>query len=245
MSKSIQLGPYFLHYEDDEAYKHCLTHGENYESHIVSEMRTQIAHSNGLMDIGANVGFYTLMAKWWRGPAFPTVSVEVNPGNCQLILETIERNGFWNSLVIPAAASDHVGSVFGNKSWNTGIAFKKLNEDWRWQYPCLPMDNVDFGRMDTIKVDVEGCELFALRGLILTIAKWKPTLFFEYNPVCMKVTGVDPDALLQFVVGIGYDLTVLDYRPGMRATFNDPAACRKHIESFGCDLCDIMARPRS
>jgi FkbM family methyltransferase len=198
--------------------------------------------SRGFLDVGANVGFFTVMAKWFKGPAFPTVSVEVNPTNCALLLKTIEANGFWNSVVLPVAASDTTGLVYGNSSWNTGLVKGKGTDHFNVKYLTMPLDDLAMGPIDTVKIDVEGFELAALDGMRRTITSSKPTIFFEYNTHCMGIVGVDPLELLDFFFELGYSLTVLDYHQGMRATFTDAVACRDHIAKFG-PLCDIMAKP--
>lgn len=241
----VPLGPYQVFYDDPETARCILAYGDKYEAHLTEEMKKEWAHTEfagGFMDIGANIGYHTVMAKCFRGPQFPTVSVEVNPKNVALLCRTIKENGFWNSLVLPVAASDEVGTVYGNDSWNTGLSRTRINDDWRWLYPAMPLDLFDCGPIKTIKIDVEGFELATLRGLSKTISVDRPTLFFEYNLHCMNVVGVDPLDLLNWVLQAGYDLTTLEYREGMTAHFTDAVSCRDHIAKFGI-ICDIMAKP--
>lgn len=242
MIESIQLGPYKLFYEDPETFKHTLVHGEHYESHVWTELKNSLKTARSFLDIGCNVGFYTVMAKWFMGPAFPTISIDVNPLNCSLLLRTIALNGFWNSLVLPVAASDADGTVNGNNSWNTGLIKTPATNHFCFKYWAMPLDSIWLGAVDVIKIDVEGFELFALKGMGNLIAGFKPTIVFEYNTHCMEIVGVEPLDLLGFFLGIGYNLTVLDYKPGMRSTFRDAVACRDHIAKFG-QICDIVARP--
>lgn len=241
--QTSQLGPYLIYYDDPETFHWVLAHGMNYEPHLRDELKIALEHSRRFMDIGSNAGTHTVSAKIWRGLDFPTISVDVNPHNCELLCRTIVENKFTNSMVLPVAASDHVGVVLGNRCWNTGLAEKAVNADWTATYPCMPMDMIGVSPVDTIKIDVEGFELSALRGLVCTITRDLPTIFFEYNLHCLKIVGVDPVELLGFLPGLGYELTILDYKPGMRRVITDPVQGRDYIAQFG-EICDIMAKPK-
>lgn len=241
--QSTQIGPYRVFYDDPETFKWVLSHGLDYEIHIREELKIALEHSRGFMDVGCNVGLHTVAAKIWKGKDFPTISVDVNPDNCELLCRTILENGFTNSIVLPVAASDHVGVVHGNRSWNTGLAERIVSPEWDALYPCIPLSLMEDSPIDTIKIDVEGFELAALRGLPKTISRNLPTIFFEFNLHCLRIVGVDPAELLDFLLHFGYELTVLDYKPGMRATFTDACQCRDYIATFG-EICDIMAKPK-
>lgn len=240
--KTIKLGPYELCYESDEAFSWVLCHGENYESHVTKELRLRLPNSRGFLDVGCNAGIYTVLVKWWMGLAFPTVSVDVNPINCALLLKTIERNGFWNSIVLPVAAANINGTLYGNNFWNSAVSFTRLNEDWKYQYPAMRLGDVPIWPIDTIKIDVEGFELHALLGMESQLVKDHPTIFFEYNVHCLNLSHTDPLDLLNFMLEHQYKLTVLDYKAGMRKTFTEAAACIDHIAKFS-EICDIMAEP--
>ena len=133
--------------------------------------------------------------------------------------------------------------VRGNRSWNTGLTDTRiLGTEWDAVYPCMPMDMLVIKPIDTIKIDVEGFELAALRGIPMIIARDLPTIFFEVNLHCLRIVGVNPIDLLDYLLPFGYELTVLDYKPGMRAVFRNSVECLKHISKFG-EICDVMARP--
>ena len=54
----------------------------------------------------------------------------------------------------------------------------------------------ELSRLDLIKLDIEGYELVALRGLERSVARHRPTLVVEFNPRCLERQGHEPADLL-------------------------------------------------
>jgi hypothetical protein len=57
-------------------------------------------------------------------------------------------------------------------------------------------------RVDLIKIDIEGYELPALRGLERTLGRCRPMVLCEFNPLCLRAQGgIDPAQLADFIFG--------------------------------------------
>ena len=55
----------------------------------------------------------------------------------------------------------------------------------------------DLPRLDLVKLDIEGSEPAALRGLERLVTTYRPTLLVEYNPRCLTRRGEDPSAFAE------------------------------------------------
>lgn len=61
-----------------------------------------------------------------------------------------------------------------------------------------------------VKIDVEGAELRALRGMERTIERSRPELFVEWNPGALRLAGAGPDSLPRRLEEIGYRVELID-----------------------------------
>jgi FkbM family methyltransferase len=235
--KKQQVGNCEVFYTEPLVGTGILAPGMNYEPHVTRELERLIHPSVGFLDIGANVGVYQAIVKTWRGLAYATTAVEVNLDNVALLQRTIQHNGWLNTDLIPLCAWSEMAWKEGNRSWNTTVYHHRSSEA---RYLCVPLDMIPLKPFDIVKLDVEGCELQVLIGMNGLIHKYRPTFLFEFNTYILNENGVDPVDLLQKFLELGYKLTVLDYKPGMRAEFTDAKLCAKHVERF-TPLCDIMA----
>lgn len=148
-------------------------------------------------DLGANIGWYSLLAARHVGPEGKVVAFEPSVTNAAYIAWNALRNRFTNVEVVPAAVSDQDGwAVFLNK----GPLQSRLDKDddeaqmqrrakrghrvlGRTAVPVLTLDSwiAQAGQAPPalIKMDIEGAEIGALRGMAETLRSAKPTLIIE------------------------------------------------------------------
>jgi FkbM family methyltransferase len=141
-------------------------------------------------DIGANVGFVTLIAARLVGPTGRVVSFEPVPENVAAIRENLALNGIDWVDVRETAVSSHSGSAnlivsdvsafsrFANVSVPTGA--RETIE--------VSVDSVDellmvgsVPRPDVIKIDVEGAELQVIEGARHTLSEHQPVILCEVH----------------------------------------------------------------
>lgn len=65
-------------------------------------------------------------------------------------------------------------------------------------------DVADKGRIDVMKIDIEGGELEMLEGAAETIRRWKPVIFIEVNAITSRAAGYDHRELLRWLERMGY-----------------------------------------
>ena len=104
--QSVDLNGYtlFASPEDLAVSTSVLSHRE-YEQEVSSVFRSRIRPGMRVLDIGANIGYYTFLAAWLTGNSGKVWAIEPNRKNIAFLLATRARNGFDNVEIIQAAAS--------------------------------------------------------------------------------------------------------------------------------------------
>ncbi len=246
MIRSIQLGPYHF-FADDSSRPglDILQNGFNYEMHVVAELRKWIPSARGFLDIGANCGIHSMIAKTIQ-PEIPVVCVEVSRYNLNLLLRNIVSNQVKNITVLPFAASDQSRIVRTNMhepNMCVSLQGHPDSEDYPWLASALPLDLFKLPPIDLIKIDIEGFEINALNGAIGLIRQHRPRIIFEFCPEITHRSEVTPVEMLDWFINKGYRLTVLDYLPGMRRECSSAAEVMEHIANTSKWIADLLAEP--
>lgn len=191
------------------------SHWEPYESSLMSKL---LRRGMTFVDVGAHVGYYSLLAAQVVGPTGLVVSFEPSPDNFALLTENVRLNGFSKTILTEHAA---LGAECGEanlylSSYNTG--------DHR-MYSTLPDDDNTFNagarrrsvqvsvasldeylsrrgisQVDMIKIDVQGAEMDVLKGMKGTLLhKPQPILFTEFWPHGLLRFGTEPQTVLDFL----------------------------------------------
>ncbi len=188
----------------------------SWEPHIVACFRRICLPGSIVFDIGANVGYHTLLLAQLIGDDGICYAFEPNSENCRLILLGIKRNGFANVRLMPVALSDqqgwayfssHIGSN-GGFTTGGGLDVAAYNET---VIPVFLLDDLRLPDVDVIKVDVEGAEYKALRGGERLIRRSRPVIVSEFSlEMTSRVSGVAPHQYLDWIVGMDYQIHMLD-----------------------------------
>ncbi len=72
----------------------AIAKGVSYEPHVSALLRRELARGDTFLDVGANIGYFTMMAANLVGPSGKVVAVEPMDKNLQLLYLGIEKNGF-------------------------------------------------------------------------------------------------------------------------------------------------------
>lgn len=157
------------------------------------------------LDIGAHVGHYTL-----RGArkAAKVVAVEANPDTAARLQHNLDLNGITNVTVHQVAAWDSHArmNLFSPNAYErdgSTQVFEARDGDVGF-VDGMPLDDLvaGEGRLDLVKMDVEGADLHVLRGLRDTLARLRPALFIEDHSIYGYYDRADLDTLLD---ELGYD----------------------------------------
>ena len=185
-----------------------------YEPEVTSLVKSIVKPDWKCLDIGANIGYYTiLLAKLCKY----VVAWEPEPSNWDMIEMNRELNKINNVFVYRQAVSDKEGeatlyiSDINNgmnrlyKSKQATLAETKVNTitiDDIWNTGGHP--SIDF-----IKMDIEGAELGALKGMKQMLEELHPIIIMEFHPDSIIEYGANPKTVYNFVKKLGYSVRLI------------------------------------
>lgn len=234
---------------DDLALGKWLLAGE-YEPGVTAVFRRVLGLGMGVIDIGANIGWYTMLSAALVGATGRVFAIEPNPDNAKLIEASRRENGFGHVTVVQAAAGAEIGLLALNTSHSNGTTSAIDGELGRLlgatTVPCLKLDDIIPGEVpiSLIKADVEGAEYLALQGCSGTILNHRPIIISEFAPNMMRgISGVDGLEYLEKLIGFHYRLSVIGADGALTPCGKDAARVMDLFERSGIDHIDLCCEP--
>lgn len=190
-----------------------------------------LRRSRVFVDVGANIGYYTLLASRVMAPGGSVFAFEPDAANFQLLEKNIARNRAQGVTEVAAAVADGGGTATLFRSpENLGDhrLFARSAEERSAEVPTVGLDEY-FGtraeRPDLIKVDAQGAEPLILEGMdrLRSDSSSPPTLLLEFWPRGIVGLGRTVDDLVEQLVGGQYRIMALfeEQRRGLPATGED------------------------
>lgn len=163
--------------------------------------RAIVTPGSTVLDVGANVGAYTLLFAQWAGPAGRVIAFEPAPASIAGLRRQLRLNGLTGRVeVVQAAVSGSVGTAsFACDGASGANALGPAPDAARTI--TVPTTTIDAFcaeravRPDMIKIDVEGAELDVLRGARSTLASPSIAVFIEFHPTAWAMRGITADAI--------------------------------------------------
>jgi FkbM family methyltransferase len=148
----------------------------SYEPAKQAMIRKHLRPGMTFIDVGANMGYFTLQAARIVGDSGRVVSIEPAPQNFLLLQKSIELSGYSNTIALPIALSDRDGSaglqILGRSTEHT-LAPLKVTDLPRVVVETRTLDSVvveqKLSRVDMLKIDVQELEIEVLRGAERTL----------------------------------------------------------------------------
>lgn len=180
-----------------------------YEPCLTRTLLKRLSRGATFVDVGANIGYYTLLAARTVGPQGRVFSFEPQPEVYRRLSSNIQLNELTNVRVFNCALADTKQTVtLCVPPQDVGFGHASLKEQgWesadRFEVEAHPLDDLLAGqteRVDVIKVDAEGAEAAILRGARNTLCDHRPDLFVELNAEAMATFGYKPIELIEYIV---------------------------------------------
>ena len=184
------------------------THGcwlGTYEHEKQKRFAHEVKTGNTVYDIGANAGFYTLLASVLVGSGGHVYAFEPLPRNIHFLREHLRLNQITNVDVVEAAVSDIGGKSYFDDS--AGSAMGHLASSGNKQVKTVTIDDViaqqQLRSPDILKIDVEGAEFLVLSGAEAVLTTYRPGIFLSTHgrEIHLKCC--------EFLNGLGYKLQPL------------------------------------
>ena len=188
-----------------------------YEESTVRWFRQRLRPGMVVLDIGAHVGQYSLIAAAAVGPSGRVHSFEPNPVSYRRLCANLEMNGFVYATAHQLAVSDARGeaALFVPDHDNLGEATLQDNSGRgnRVMVDCVTIDQwaqtADLGtpaRIDLMKIDVQGLEGKVLKGAQEVLTRFRPVIICEFEERFLRDIGTSSVELKRRLVKMGYSV---------------------------------------
>ncbi len=193
-------------------------------AHVIS---TLLSPGDTFIDVGANSGFFTLLASRRVGPTGRVLSFEPLPSMRGRITENLALNRMENVALHDVALSNSVGEVtfYEGPQGHKGISSMRPIEEpsATLKISTMPLDDLTVPSVKLIKIDVEGAEQLVVQGMSNLIARHHPILIIEITDQYLKPFGHSAQGLSDSLCGFGYRMYKITPK-GLIETFPDRAA---------------------
>jgi FkbM family methyltransferase len=177
-------------------------------------LRRLLGPGDWMVDGGAHVGLFTLVAAACVGPSGKVLAFEPAPEARAQLLKNVEINGFSRVDVRSEALAEEQGTrefvAFSVEAWGSSSFAppEGLAGGQRETVETVTLDSVisseEQARLKLIKLDLEGAEYAALRGAQRLLAEAKPDLILELEPEHLARQGATIDAIVRLLEPYGY-----------------------------------------
>lgn len=225
------LGRYkmFVDTQDIGISSHLMLDGF-WEMWVTEAMLRAVRRGSTVIDVGANLGYYSLLLADLTGAEGRVLSFEPNPALAGRTQRSVEMNGYASFATVHNCA---LGSEDGYVTMEVtthqpggGRVRTYEGESISNAVPLRRLDSFpDALDAEFIKIDVEGFEQQVWRGMTGILAGGQPlTIFMEFTVSRYP----DPRGFLQEIIAEGFSLEIIDYTAGVRPISIDEIFAQPH-----------------
>ncbi|MEV5595828.1 FkbM family methyltransferase [Streptomyces sp. NPDC052496] len=218
-----------------------------WEPHLTRWLERRLRPGDVFVDVGANIGYYSLLASRLVGKGGTVVALEASPDFHRVLLKQAAINRCGNVRAVNTAISDRVEMLTfilassHNMGANSIVPYAGEAES-TFEVAAQPLSDVlspdEIARARVIKVDVEGAEGSVVRGLVPLLDQLRPDaeLAIEVTPQRMAELGDSAEELLGALRANGFhmyrlqnDYTASRYPAALRRASAVPIRWREPI----------------
>jgi len=186
-----------------------------YEPGTVGLLKKLLKEGMTFIDLGAHRGYYTLLASKLVGEKGRVIAFEPAPENFALLRRNVK--GMGNVTLVQKAVSSKSGvtKFFLSPDDSITHSLYEVGDDWQ----CIDVEVTSLDdffkdkdlRIDFIKMDIEGAEMSALKGMANIIRKNENLgLFTEFVPWYFQPVDSPPESFLRRLAEYGFKLYLID-----------------------------------
>ena len=174
---------------------------QSYDPVETELVKKEIKEGSTVIDIGANMGYYTLLFAKLVGKKGKVYSFEPEPNNFALLKKNISINNYHNVNIQQKAVSntnEKINLYQLNKTTGYTIAPYRFG-DKKIQVKSIRLDDNINEKIDFVKIDVEGAEHHVLSGMKNILRNQKIKLLLEFKTKYLQEHGTTPDDFFNFL----------------------------------------------
>lgn len=179
------------------------------EAGPIGRLEAFVQRGSIVVDVGANVGFFTTKFARWVGPSGQVLAIEPDHENFEALTRaaaSAETAG--RVRAIRAVAAEKPGTLFLERNEVHPGDHKIAVGASGTEVPAVSVDSVvadaRAGHVSLIKIDVQGAEMMVLAGAVSTLSTHNPALFVEVDERALRHFGTSFGALVDFLEARGY-----------------------------------------
>ncbi len=176
---------------------------QTYEFNEFNFFKENLKPNSVVLDIGANIGLYSKIAADRVGPGGHVYCFEPSP-QTRLFLEK-NLADYQNTTIVPVAVGSSSGSIslyLEDENWGCNSLLAKTGHPLTVHMTSINdfLDqNPQIKKIDFIKIDIEGFEEDALRGMQKALS-YNPVMMIELNPSFLRQHGRSPEEFLKYLL---------------------------------------------
>jgi len=181
-----------------------------FEAGPIDRLKEFVPSGSLVIDVGANVGFFSLRFAKWVGDGGKVISIEPEDRNYDSLVSALKREDLLNRVhalkavaaampgmmfleINPLHPADHKLSRDGTGLLVTAVTLDNLVRDKSYLRPAL------------VKIDVQGAEMLVLKGAANILKIAGPAFFIELHEVGLSKFGTSVSAILEHLSEYGYE----------------------------------------
>ena len=198
---------------------------EGRERTFVELLRADIPRGGVVLEGGAHLGYVTVHAARAAGPSGRVLVFEPNLAVHSVLHRNLELNGVADRVsILPLALGEQARKARFYSCGDTSSLFGAGNAATAIEVDVVRADEAVSGSVDVVKLDVEGAEVAALRGMeaLLRRERAARALFVECHPELLHRAGSSRDELLGWLRAAGYHVEWIDEANRRTAPLSEP-----------------------
>ena len=230
---------------NDQILSRSIVYDKIWEPETTKLIKKIIHEGDVGIDLGANIGYFTILMANLVGTSGKIFSFEPAPQNFEILQKNIKQNHLENVISEQSAIGDIDGKI--------KLYLSNTNAGWHKVFPTQFVDyevsdkNIDVKicsldkefidkKIDFIKMDIEGYEWNAIKGGKKILEENHDVkLIFEFFPMALRANNVKPDTVLTYLLDIGFHIYAID--ENMRLLdFSIDDFCTRHANYSSMNL---------
>ena len=197
-----------------------------------------------IIDVGANIGYFTMLFSKLTGPTGRVIAFEPNPRSYSILEKNIRSSSSQNVILVKKAVSDYSGTTklflsqcnpTDNRIFNSSI-YETDDDRETIDVQVMTLDEyVQDMKVDILKIDVQGAEMMVINGALQTIMNNRDLqIIVEFWPIGLSSNGIKPMQFLKNLENLGFYIYDLNGSQPIQTTVTE--LCSKYTDKSFTDL---------